>query len=174
MTDKSPREFWGYLISHDHPTQPTPLFRRLLGAIADYIENMAPKEVRYLTPTKLAAFYREAGGDLDELFLGTPVTKLSDIYSTLGCAHSLQPVPGDDFLPPSIPALSTRGFAIWQTIQLLLDPEEHVHYLQNAVKKFPLRDPETGEPFPREIPAEAFPRTPDVETERWHDAAFER
>lgn len=26
---------------------------------------MAPKEVRYLTPTKLAAFYREVGGDLD-------------------------------------------------------------------------------------------------------------
>lgn len=109
-----------------------------------------------------------------ELFLGTPVTKLSDIYSTLGCAHSLQPVPGDDFLPPSIPALSTRGFAIWQTIQLLLDPEEHVHYLQNAVKKFSLRDPETGEPFPREIPAEAFPRSPDVETERWHNEAFAR
>jgi len=35
--DKPPREFWGYLISHDHPTQPTPLFRRLLGAIADYV-----------------------------------------------------------------------------------------------------------------------------------------
>jgi hypothetical protein len=42
MTEKSPREFWGYLISRDHPTQPTPLFRRLLGAIADYVVSFAP------------------------------------------------------------------------------------------------------------------------------------
>jgi hypothetical protein len=109
-----------------------------------------------------------------ELFLGTPVTKLSDIYTTLGCAHSLQPVPDDDFIPPSIPALTTRGFAIWQTIQLLLDPEEHVPYIQNAVKMFSLRDPETGELFPKEIPAEAFPMYPDQVTERWHDEAFAR
>lgn len=90
----------------------------------------------------------------------------------MGCAHSLQPVPGDDFIPPSIPALSQRGFACWQTIQLLLDPEEHVPYIQEAVRNFMLRDPETGEPFPREIPAEAFPRYTDVETERWHNEAF--
>jgi len=109
-----------------------------------------------------------------ELFLSTPVAKLSDIYSTLGCEHSLQPVTGDDFLPPSIPALTPRGFAIWQTIQLLLEPEEHVPYLQNAVKKFPLVDLETGERFPREIPRAAFPRWPDEETERWHDEAFAR
>jgi len=161
---------------------------------------MAPNDIRTLTPAKLAAFYKAVGGDLDgesfpsapfpvslslsfrrtdtaalaELFLGTPTAKLSDIYSTLGCAHSLQPVPGNDFLPPSIPALSQRGFAIWQTIQLLLDPEEHVPYIQEAVRNFHLRDPETGEPFPREIPAEAFPRHTDVETERWHNEAFAR
>jgi hypothetical protein len=55
---------------------------------------------------------------------------------------------------------------------LLLDPEEHVPYIQNAVKIFALRDPETGELFPKEIPAEAFPRYPDQETEKWHDEAF--
>ena len=34
---KSPAAYWGYLISPDHPTQPTPLFRNLLLAIANYI-----------------------------------------------------------------------------------------------------------------------------------------
>lgn len=106
------------------------------------------------------------------MFLLTPATKLSDIYSTLGCAHSLQQSLDDSFVPPSIPVLNSRGFETWQTIQLLLDPEEHVHYLQNAVKQFPLRDPETGELFPREIPADAFPRHPDRVTEKWHEEAF--
>jgi len=32
-----PQQYWGYLISSEHPTQPTPLFRSLLLSIADYI-----------------------------------------------------------------------------------------------------------------------------------------
>lgn len=32
-----PRQYWGYLISPDHPTQPTPLFRNLLLSIANYM-----------------------------------------------------------------------------------------------------------------------------------------
>jgi len=109
-----------------------------------------------------------------ELFLGTPPEKLSGIYTTLGCNHTLQPIPDDDFVPPSIPALTPRGFAIWQTIQLLLDPEEHVPYLQEAVRKFQLANPETGEPFPKSIPGGAFPSKPDQETVKWHDAMFEK
>jgi len=109
-----------------------------------------------------------------ELFLGTPPEKLSGIYTTLGCNHTLQPIPDDDFVPPSIPALTPRGFAIWQTIQLLLDPEEHVPYLQEAVKKFQLANPETRESFPKSIPGEAFPSKPDEETVKWHDAMFEK
>lgn len=91
---------------------------------------------------------------------------------TLGCSHSLQPTPNDDFVPPSIPALTSRGFVIWQTIQLLLDPEEHVPYLQEAARIFPLINPENNQPFPREIPKEAFPSNPDQETVRWHDEMF--
>lgn len=91
---------------------------------------------------------------------------------TLGCSHSLQPTPNDDFVPPSIPALTSRGFVIWQTIQLLLDPEEHVPYLQEAARIFPLINPENNQPFPREIPKEAFPANPDQETVRWHDEMF--
>lgn len=34
---KTPREFWGYLIAREQPTQPTPLLARLLAAIADYV-----------------------------------------------------------------------------------------------------------------------------------------
>ncbi|RPA95142.1 hypothetical protein L873DRAFT_1699005 [Choiromyces venosus 120613-1] len=170
-----PRQYWGYLISPDHPTQPTPLFRNLLLSIANYIiDFLEPRDIHCLTPEKISGFYRSVGGDLDELFLGTPPEKLSGIYTTLGCNHTLQPIPDDDFVPPSIPALTPRGFAIWQTIQLLLDPEEHVPYLQEAVRKFQLANPETGELFPKSIPNEAFPSKPDEETVKWHDDMFEK
>lgn len=109
---------------------------------------------------------------MQDLFLSTPSPKLSSIYMTLGCSHSLQPTPNDDFVPPSIPALTSRGFVIWQTIQLLLDPEEHVPYLQEAARIFPLINPENNQPFPREIPKEAFPAGPDKETVKWHDEMF--
>ncbi|KAL7268786.1 hypothetical protein RUND412_008572 [Rhizina undulata] len=169
------RNFWGYLISRERPTQPTPLFRNLLLAIGNYvIEHFEPKDAKCLTPEKMSSFYHAVGGDLDELFLQTPPTQLSSIYTTLGCSHSLQPTPGDDFVAPSIPALTPRGFAIWQTIQLLLDPEEHVPYLQEATRKFPLLNPDTGERFPREIPKESFPREPDTETVQWHDEMFNK
>ncbi|KAH0610535.1 uncharacterized protein H6S33_012062 [Morchella sextelata] len=171
----SPKEFWGYLISREQPTQPTPLFRNLLIAIANYIiEKLEPLEVRCLTPEKISSFYHNVGGDLDDLFLSTPPDALSSIYTTLGCSHTLQPSPRDDFVPPSIPALTSRGFVTWQTIQLLLDPVEHVPYLQEAVRVFPLQNPESGEFFPREIPSEAFPSAPDQETVRWHDEMFEK
>ncbi|KAG0128193.1 hypothetical protein HOY82DRAFT_586571 [Tuber indicum] len=170
-----PGQYWGYLISSDHPTQPTPLFRNLLLSIANYIiDCLEPRDIHCLTPEKISGFYRLVGGDLDELFLGTPAEKLSGIYTTLGCSHTLQPIPDDDFVPPSIPALTPRGFAIWQTIQLLLDPEEHVPYLQEAVRKFQLADPETGELFPKSIPNGAFPSKPDEETVKWHDDMFEK
>jgi len=35
-----PQQYWGYLISSDHPTQPTPLFRSLLLSIANYIVSL--------------------------------------------------------------------------------------------------------------------------------------
>ncbi|KAI5780055.1 hypothetical protein EDC01DRAFT_633503 [Geopyxis carbonaria] len=185
----SPYEYWGYMITEQHPPQPTPLFTKLLGGIADWkagaakaneasgdkIDNMEPKDVKCLTPQKISAFYRAVGGsDLDELFLGTTPARLSEIYTTLGCAHSLQPIPGDDFIPPSIPALTPRGFVIWQTVQLLMDPSEHVPYIRTAVSEFALRDPETGDLFPKEIPPESFPKYPNKETLDWHEDAFAR
>lgn len=59
-------------------------------------------------------------------------------------------------------------------MQLLLDPAEHVPYIQTAVRKFPLKHPETGEYFPRLVPVESFPTQPDAETIRWHDERFEQ
>lgn len=121
-----------------------------------------------LTPTKLAAFYRLVGGDFDKLFLETERESLSFIYQSLGCYHTLQP--GDDpFAPPSIPALTPQGFVRWQTVQLLLEPEVHVPYLQAAVKRFELTNPSDGGPFPTYLPREALPRSPDLEMTEWHD-----
>ena len=126
-----------------------------------------------LVPTKLAAFYRSVGGNYDPLFLESPSNSLSFIYQCLGCAHSLQPT-SDDFAPPSIPALTARGFVRWQTIQLLLGPEEHVPYLQEALRKYDIVDPRSGKSFSKVLPAEAFPEKPDEAMVRWHDTAFDR
>lgn len=56
----------------------------------------------------------------------------------------------------------------WQSIEILLGPEEHVPFIQNAVGCFGIKNPETGDNFPIELPKEAFPLKPDPDIERWH------
>jgi hypothetical protein len=109
------------------------------------------------------------------LFVETPPSSLSFIYRSLGAFHSLQPAPDDDgYSVPSVPALKPRGFVTWQTIQLLLGPEEHVPFLQKAVTVFEVKDPETGVVFPRVLPKECFPERPDEAMESWYEGVAER
>lgn len=97
------------------------------------------------------------------------------IYKSLGCLHSLQPTPTDDgYGTPNIPALKKKGFVTWQTIQLLLGPEEHVPFLQNAVATLDIIDPSTGQPFPKLLPTESFPREPDADMVRWYEGVSDR
>lgn len=125
-----------------------------------------------LTPDRLASFYQKVGGNYDTLFLQTRSPSLSFIYQSLGCFHSLQPST-NAFEPPSIPALLPNGFVRWQTIQILLDPDEHSQYLQNAVAQWDIPDPD-GSTFPKSIPRDAFPSKPDSEMVRWHQEVSRR
>ena len=84
----------------------------------------------------------------------------------MGCFHSLQPR-SDPFGSPCIPALLPSGFVRWQTLQLLLSPEEHVAFMQEAVKWYDVPTADGGV-FPKVIPRESFPEKPDVEMVRWH------
>ncbi|EEP76837.1 predicted protein [Uncinocarpus reesii 1704] len=158
---------WNYLINPDK--SPTVQFEQLCLGIANFISNLAKSHTRDLTPDKLAAFYKKVGGDYDSIFLSTPPASLSFIYQKLGCFHSLQPT-CDAFEPPSVPALLPHGFVRWQTIQLLLCPEEHGSHLQEAIKKFDIINPATGEAFPKEISRSVFPTEPDPEIVQWHDS----
>ena len=88
------------------------------------------------------------------------------MYQTLGCFHSLQPLPSP-FKTPQLPCLTPIGFARWQTIQLLLCPEEHVGFIQKAVQKWNVPMP-TGGTYPKYIPKDVFPDRPDEEMEKWH------
>lgn len=47
-------------------------------------------------------------------------------------------------------------------------------FIQNAVKNFAIKNPDNGEPFPVELPTEAFPLKPDVAIEKWHNQCAER
>jgi hypothetical protein len=49
-----------------------------------------------------------------------------------------------------------------------------VSFIQNAVTIFPIRNPDTGEPFPIDLPKEAFPLKADIEIEKWHNQCAER
>lgn len=98
---------------------------------------------------------------------------ISYIFSTIGCQHTLQPVPEDDFRPPCIPALTTRGFVRWQSVELLLSPSINVPLLQFAVENWHLKHPDTGEPFPSPLPAEAFPSEPDKKIKKWWEDKLE-
>ena len=91
----------------------------------------------------------------------------------MGCYHTLQP-DKNPFAPPSIPALTPQGFVRWQTVQLLLGPEEHVPFLQTAVKRLGLSNPIDGKAFPTWLPRNALPSRPDPATLQWHQKVSDR
>lgn len=67
-----------------------------------------------------------------------------------------------------------QGYVTWQTIQLLLAPDEHVPFLQRAVQRFDIINPQDGSQFPKVLPAAAFPSKPDEEMLDWFDEVNER
>ncbi|PGH06307.1 hypothetical protein GX51_02504 [Blastomyces parvus] len=163
--------YWGFLIRADKSA--TPLFEQLCLGIAKLISDLRQPSTEDLAPENLAAFYRLVGGNYDNIFLHTPHESLSFIYQSLGCFHTLQPTP-DPFKPPSIPALRPHGFVRWQTIQLLLCPDEHIMFLQRAVKKFDIINPSGGCVFPKVIPRDSFPSKPDPEMVKWHETVSQK
>ncbi|KAI8932493.1 hypothetical protein NX059_010675 [Plenodomus lindquistii] len=167
-------QYWGYLFKEDKCG--TPLLDRLLKGIAEVISTrFEPSDSPDLTPSQIAAWYRDVGGDYDVLFTDTPPTSIAFIYRSLGAFHSLQPLPGDDgYSSPIVPALKKQGFVTWQTIQLLLGPEEHVPFLQRAVEKYDVVDSETGNIFPKILPKECFPDCPDDAMETWYQGVAAR
>lgn len=102
-----------------------------------------------------------------------PHSSISYIWQVTGCQHSLQPT-HNDFEAPSIPALTFRGFSRWESLEILLGPEEHVPFMQYAVKNWCLKHPETGEDFPCDLPADVFPAQADMEVDRWHKSCADR
>ncbi|EAT83111.2 hypothetical protein SNOG_09846 [Parastagonospora nodorum SN15] len=173
-THREAYEYWGYLFKPDKCG--TPLLDRLLKGIADLISRkFEPSESPDLTPSQIAAWYRDIGGNYDVLFKDTPPSSIAFIYRSLGAFHSLQPAPTDDgYSAPSIPALKKQGFVTWQTIQLLLGPEEHVPFLQRAVEKYDVVDPASGGLFPKVLPKECFPDKPDDAMETWYEGVATR
>ncbi|KAI9925766.1 hypothetical protein ASPWEDRAFT_42439 [Aspergillus wentii DTO 134E9] len=162
--------YWGRLINPDK--SPAPLLEQLCLEIARLMISFDGCGTIDLTPERLATFYKKVGGNYDTLFLETKPGALSFIYQSLGCFHSLQPST-NAFEPPSIPALLPSGFVRWQTIQLLMDPDEHCQYLQNAVELWNIESP-IGGYFPKMIPRDAFPSEPDPEMVEWHEGVSRR
>ncbi|EOD48497.1 hypothetical protein GTA08_BOTSDO11874 [Neofusicoccum parvum] len=172
---KEAQQFWGFLFRPDKCG--TDLLNRLLEGVAVYVaKNFGPTEdCADITPAQLAGFYRAVGGDYDVLFIDTPAPSVAFIYKSLGCLHSLQPAPDSDgYSIPTVPALKRKGFVTWQTIQLLLGPDEHVPFLQGAVEQFDIVDPGTGKVFPKLLPKEAFPEKPDEDMLRWYESVSNR
>ncbi|EFQ99772.1 hypothetical protein MGYG_02785 [Nannizzia gypsea CBS 118893] len=172
-SQQPPKDFdWGFLIQPDK--SPSPRLEQLCLGLASVISELDPSSsTKELTPEKLAAFYRAVGGNYDSLFLKTPSASLSFIYQSLGCFHTLQPTK-NAFEAPSIPALLPHGYIRWQTIQLLLCPEEHAPFLQRAVEMFDIVDVHEGFLLPKSIPASAFPSQPDPDMVRWHETVSNR
>ncbi|KAK5657109.1 hypothetical protein OQA88_3637 [Cercophora sp. LCS_1] len=161
-------KFWGYLFDKGRPIpNPTPLLNALLRAIGLHIiAEIGDKNDEFLTPTKLAAFYKAAGHDYDSLFIEMPRQSISFIYQVEGCQHIL--LQEKDTEPPSIPALTPKGFVRFQSIQILLDPLAHTPVMQYAVRNWALKNPDTGVMFPTDLPAESFPLVTDPDADRWH------
>ncbi|KAL1603094.1 hypothetical protein SLS59_004751 [Nothophoma quercina] len=173
-TQKEAYNYWGYLLKPDKCG--TDKLDNLLKGIADVIsKRFEPSDSPDLTPSQIAAWYRAVGGDYDMLFTETPPSSIAFIYRSLGAFHSLQPSANDDgYSSPAIPALKKQGFVTWQTIQLLLGPQEHVPFLQKSVEQFDVIDPETKEPFIKLLPSKCFPDKPDEAMEEWYEGVAAR
>ncbi|KAF2168579.1 hypothetical protein M409DRAFT_65495 [Zasmidium cellare ATCC 36951] len=169
-------EYWGYLFKPDKTG--TDKLKSLLRGLKDVMnERYEPSDQPDLTPNQLAHFYRDLHGNYDQLFLGTPNESIAFIYKSLGCLHSLQPpayTHATAFTDPTVPALKTEGWIMWQTIQVLLGPEEHSSFLREAVQMYDVRDHDTGEIFPKILPRECFPREPDKHMVAWYEGVSER
>ena len=63
---------------------------------------------------------------------------------------------------------------MWQTIQLLLGPEEHAGFLTEAVQTWDVKDPMTGDTFPKVLPRQCFPMEPDKHMVAWYEGVSER
>ncbi|KAF2151630.1 hypothetical protein K461DRAFT_279114 [Myriangium duriaei CBS 260.36] len=175
--DKEAFEYWGYLFKSDKTG--TEKLKKLLRALYKLIgAKFEPSDSRDLTPSQLAQFYRELNGNYDQLFLSVPPATIAFIYKNLGCLHSLQPLPSsaadNRFTDPIIPALKVEGWIMWETIQLLLGPEEHAGFLMMAVQKWELKDPDTGDRLPTVLPRSCFPVAPDAHMTAWYDGMGER
>ena len=57
----------------------------------------------------------------------------------------------------------------WQILQLLIEPETNGPFLQQAVKRFNLRNPIDGTSFPSVLPKECLPTQPDMNTVEWYE-----
>jgi hypothetical protein len=63
---------------------------------------------------------------------------------------------------------------MWQTIQLLLGPDEHTKFLIEAVRRWDIEDPDTGEILPKVLPRQCFPAHPDKHMVAWYEGVSER
>lgn len=175
--DKEAQEYWGYLFKSDKTG--TDKLKNLLRGLHSLIRNKFESyDSADLIPSQLAHFYRELNGNYDPLFLQTPPATIAFIYKNLGCLHSLQPIPSaaaeNRFSEPVIPALKLEGWIMWETIQLLLGPDEHAGFLMKAVEKWDIKDPETGKNFPKILPRSSFPTMPDAHMVAWYEGVSER
>ncbi|KAK0939433.1 hypothetical protein LTR29_009049 [Friedmanniomyces endolithicus] len=179
-------EYWGrYLFLPDKTG--TDKLKSLLRGLKDVMNRQYNTDHNHgaatidiqpdLSPDQLAHFYRDLHGNYDQLFLGTPHDSLAFIYKSLGCLHSLQPQSWSHstaFTDPTVPSLKTEGWIMWQTIQLLLGPDEHSQFIMEAVQKWDVRDPVTGERFPKVLPRMCFPEEPDSHMVAWYEGVSER
>lgn len=174
IEEREAYEYWGYLFKADKTG--TDRLKGLLRGLKDKMnERQDPNDSRDLTPGQLASFYRDLHGNYDQLFLGTPSESIAFIYKSLGCLHSLQPLsPSTAFTDPTVPALKTEGWIMWQTIQLLLGPDEHSGFLMEAVSMWDVKDAATGEVFPKILPRKCFPMEPDKHMVAWYEGVSER
>jgi hypothetical protein len=129
-----------------------------------------------MTPSQLAHFYRAVNGNYDPLFLSTPSSTIAFIYKNLGCLHSLQPLLTQDarFADPVVPALKVDGWIMWQTVQLLLGPDEHSEFLRQAVQMWDVKNADTGESFPKILPRSCFPPHADATMVSWYEGMSSR
>ena len=149
----------------------TPRLSQFLRGIALHlISNVEPRNSLVVTPEKMIQFFSGTRVDgehypWESIFKGMAPYSISNMYRKLEIEHHLVQIQPRD--KPSIPGLTSEGFAMYLTLLIRAHPDIEYERMTRVIKDMAICNADNvKERFPKELPRQLFPSAGDVDEEK--------